>query len=417
MAFLSLLDDRMKPKGSRDPLGFELIWSKLGRNVIGNLTTITGSSENFATAILGFHWANEIAGDVKGNSRVKRVRDIFLRFEQIAAYMRKHGNSDSVMGVNRVSKRLGDASLKSLKLGSSSESQILSNQVSYGLWGLYSSAMRDTKLVKGEARVPTEIGIGIAKDIEKKLDKKSFITLISQSSIRKSDIEKYSSKFMKAINSDSVQKLLLESLLMGATDEGASLQKELWEKTCDLMPEGIFDNGKKLSIALFIFNIKKQGVSMQLTKALSDIEKVERTLVIMNNIFHYCRSRHDFSLEEISNDIKNQKYDFSMLCPKLENISIPRKEITIKPIKHLIDGDYIGAINSILDLNKIVMKSRGGAAWITAPKGRLDVVVKSESRSLIPNSKLQSTWHYDYFLGSYLGMARKYANQYLLVSG
>ena len=31
MAFLSLLDERLKPKGSRDPLGFEQVWTKFGR--------------------------------------------------------------------------------------------------------------------------------------------------------------------------------------------------------------------------------------------------------------------------------------------------------------------------------------------------------------------------------------------------
>ena len=60
MAFLSLLDDRAKPKGSRDPLGFELVWTHYGRQVIGNLTTVTSSLNNFAVALLGFKWANEL---------------------------------------------------------------------------------------------------------------------------------------------------------------------------------------------------------------------------------------------------------------------------------------------------------------------------------------------------------------------
>ena len=60
MAFLSLLDDRAKPKGSRDPLGFELVWSHFGRKVIGNLTTITSSIDNFAVALLGFYWVNQL---------------------------------------------------------------------------------------------------------------------------------------------------------------------------------------------------------------------------------------------------------------------------------------------------------------------------------------------------------------------
>ena len=59
MPFITLLDDRARPEGSRDPLGFELVWSYFGRKVVGNLTTITSSIENFAVALLGFHWANQ----------------------------------------------------------------------------------------------------------------------------------------------------------------------------------------------------------------------------------------------------------------------------------------------------------------------------------------------------------------------
>ena len=69
MAYLSLLDERLKPKGSRDPMGFEQVWTKFGRQVVGNLTTITNSLENFAAALLGFHWANELNQEVNENDR------------------------------------------------------------------------------------------------------------------------------------------------------------------------------------------------------------------------------------------------------------------------------------------------------------------------------------------------------------
>ena len=36
MAFLSLFDDREEPKGSRAPVGFEMIWIWFGRKFIGN---------------------------------------------------------------------------------------------------------------------------------------------------------------------------------------------------------------------------------------------------------------------------------------------------------------------------------------------------------------------------------------------
>ena len=69
MPFLSLLDDRAKPKGSRDPLGFELVWTHFGRKVVGNLTTITSSVENFTVALLGFYWVHQIHGNADKDSR------------------------------------------------------------------------------------------------------------------------------------------------------------------------------------------------------------------------------------------------------------------------------------------------------------------------------------------------------------
>ena len=82
MAFLSLLDDRAKPKGSRYPLGFELLWTHYGRKAIGNLTTIASSLENFAVAILGFHWTNELYARLTQSEKQSRVREALLRYEQ-----------------------------------------------------------------------------------------------------------------------------------------------------------------------------------------------------------------------------------------------------------------------------------------------------------------------------------------------
>jgi len=407
------MDDRMKPKGSRDPLGFELIWSKLGRNIIGNLTTITGSSENFATALLGFYWANSLVGEYEGDDRVLRVRDFFLRFEQLAAYMRKVEGSGSVMGVNRVNRRLGDDSLKKFVLGNGAEAQILSSQVSYGLWGLYSSAMRDTGLVKGEARVITDAGIKIALAIEEQLDKGVFLSLIAKENVSRSDIEKNSASLMAAISSDEVQRILLETLLQGASDERVCLQKELWSKTCQLMDRGLFSAEQPVSVALFIDSLKHEGLSPRLHKSLTDIEAVERNLVIMNNIFHFCRSKSGESISDIVTAIEKQDYDFSILDYDLAGVEFSRKESTLKPIKYLKAGNYHGAIEAIFSLNKEVMKDRGGAAWVSAPGEVLDVVVKAESTDLKTAVKVRESWDYDYFVGSYLRMAKKYAAQYI----
>jgi hypothetical protein len=88
LAFLSVLDDRAKPKGSRDPLGFELVWTHYGRRVIGNLTTVTSSLNNFAVALVGFKWANELCAHFPDGERQAKIREIFLRYEQLTGYLR-----------------------------------------------------------------------------------------------------------------------------------------------------------------------------------------------------------------------------------------------------------------------------------------------------------------------------------------
>ena len=132
MPFLSLLDDRAKPKGSRDPLGFELIWTYYGRQVIGNLTTITGSLTNFAVAILGFKWANDLHAHLPEADRQPRIRDTFLRYEQLAAYLRYLSGDTQFMGITRVQQRMRDKKSR-VSFGIGSDSQILSDQASYGL--------------------------------------------------------------------------------------------------------------------------------------------------------------------------------------------------------------------------------------------------------------------------------------------
>jgi hypothetical protein len=38
--FFTAIDPDARIKGSRDPLGFEALWTTLGREIIGNLTTV-----------------------------------------------------------------------------------------------------------------------------------------------------------------------------------------------------------------------------------------------------------------------------------------------------------------------------------------------------------------------------------------
>src|ERR1035441_2622551 len=94
--FFTLLDDSLRPRGSRDPLGSELIWSEVGRKLIANLTTVTSNLDNFIFALLGFWFASDKkkGGDAEW--------EYFERFEQVTSRARVSLEHDGVLGTRSI---------------------------------------------------------------------------------------------------------------------------------------------------------------------------------------------------------------------------------------------------------------------------------------------------------------------------
>jgi hypothetical protein len=66
----------------------------------------------------------------------------------------------------------------------------------------------------------------------------------------------------------------------------------------------------------------------------------------------------------------------------------------------LAQGDYGSLIKLLLEQNKVVMQTRGGAAWVEEENGKLHVVM-TEERGLLPDQEdLPSLWRFPYFLDS-----------------
>jgi len=402
MAFLSLLDDRAKPKGSRDPLGFELTWSYFGRRVIGNLTTITSSLDNFAVALLGFYWSNQLNESIEEQNRHKPIRDTFLRYEQLVDYIRYFGNAKDIMGITRVRQRLSDDTFK-ITLGVGANQQILSDQVSYGLWGLYSSAARDTNLVSGNDRLVTELGIEIADTIIRCLGEtaNTLLTLLqSNKPLDRKQLQALAPAFKKAIQHKDVQAPLLEALMSGR--DKARIQRELWEITQSIF-RGRQRNPK--TVPEFIDAVLAKKTSQALSQALHEIMSVERVLVAANNIFHYCRRKDGEKVGQILDELG--RYYYHYLPETLPAESFPHKEQLQSMLMAFRNSNHEQVLREVLDLNKKVMQQRSGAAWVEVVSGKtLRVRVKSEKAELRKQKALEIDWDYDYFLGSYLNIAQ-----------
>lgn len=399
MAFLSLLDDREKPRGSRDPLGFEMVWTHYGREVVGNLTTITSSISNFAVALLGFKWSNELAAHLPEHARHREIRESFLRYEQLTGYLRYLAGDTALMGITRVSRRMDEPKGR-VSFGLDTEQQILSDQASYGMWGLYSSAMRDTQLVYGDDRVLTPLGLEIASIIERKLDKDPLIKVFrSKRKASADDLAHFAKSFLAAINQKQVRDQLLHALMNGNPHK--ILQRELWNVTQKLASS----NARILGMPDFIERVRRRTKEPRLAESLGDIQQMERLLVASNNVFHYCRRKDG---EPFSNIVKelDQRYRYTHLPKALDFSQVPRGDRLREILDSFRAGKTAKVLQQILELNRIVMAQRGGAPWVEVEAGKkLRVRVPSELAELKSQGELEKDWDYDYFIGSFIQIA------------
>jgi len=398
MPFLSLLDDRAKPKGSRDPLGFELVWTHFGRKVVGNLTTITSSVENFTVALLGFYWAHQIRGNADKDSRERLIRETFLRYEQLAAYLRYQSGSKEIMGITRVHKNM-TAQVGSLAI--SLKAQILSNQASYGLWGLYSSALKDSGLAEGSDRKLTAEGMDLAATIAQGLNANEFIQLFRvDGQLSRDQCERLAPQFWQAIRKDVVRKKLTHILLRGRRNQNASVQEDLFSATENLARAGKLTGEFPQSL-----NAIQTVASPELQKCLEEIQRVERVLVAANNVFYYLLTQDHRPVSSVVEQLESQAYQYDHLPETLPQ-GMTRRNSLCEINDNLRAGNHWGAVRAVIKLNAEVMKARGGAPWVTCDGDILNVKVKSETAVLRSQRALLGDWDYDYFLGSYFRIAK-----------
>ena len=145
--FLTLEDPRAQVQGSRDPLGVQPVWSAFGRHVVTNLTTVTTSVRGFTILLLGRYYAERLIEE--GRAKEEEALSIFLRMEQIGAYARHVGHEveSDIRGIERVRKFLAEHGAR-VPVRDDSKGMILSDQKTYGLWGLYSVSARVSGLIE-----------------------------------------------------------------------------------------------------------------------------------------------------------------------------------------------------------------------------------------------------------------------------
>jgi hypothetical protein len=405
--FFTDLDESLRPKGSRDPIGLEPIWSQVGRRLVGNLTTVTRSLDNFIVTLVGFAVAantDTAAKAVEPGSAEFYLR--FERFEQIAAWARYVDDAPDVIGTRMLAERNQTRNGGVVDVGPGPAARILADQRRSGLWGLYSSALMGTKLVDSKRALKPEGHLLVKPflDYYKKLQ-----TFRRHMDDRDRTIRvKPEAINLRELLRCSGRDALAERLLR---DGGGHMQQAIYQ----FARTNAFAQVKSpqdLFAALAAYDD-----SHELQAYAKHVIELERVLVVVACAFDFLLGPQQRRLDEVAEAFAKKGWGDKEVWQAL---SLPGDDFRSKfiavwqqrvkrlyeAIGHLKAGDIPAFIRALLAFHADVMKERGGPAWVSIDAQNLMRGIIGQTGALEAPQKLLTGWNNDYFVGAFISLTR-----------
>ena len=381
MYFLSALDPNYRIKGSRDPLGFQSLWSAAGHRAVKHLSTVSSNLRDFMILCYGIHFYGE--RDPKG------FIPFFLKLEQLFAYARHiHNHETSFNGTEFVNKKVTDS-----QFHISLRDTILSNQRTYGIYGKYIRPLRDMGITTDSA---------FRKTMEEALEKThrdSVIKFVNRVlvengqrlTVNKEDLIPFS-ELLKTITSEE-KKLFREYILKVPREEHP--QNNLYEVV--QANSDIADVRFQLhQVIRSVLSCKETSESLRF--ALINISNTDKVLHPLNAVFIQLLSKSYWTIEEIKREELFQKLPSKLDYNFNDDIMLRLNEVLGLPIVDLV--------KSVVTRNEEVSKQRGNKAWIEDDKKLLKILY-GENGYKIANIDYESDFEFPYFLNNYLSLFKQ----------
>ncbi|MFP2903662.1 hypothetical protein ACLESD_01020 [Pyxidicoccus sp. 3LFB2] len=427
MLFLTEIDSRAQVKGSRDPLGFVPVWSRFGRRVVGNLTTVSNSVRGFTTLLLGYYFAEQ--AQERFGKDVGSTLDLFLKFEQLAAYCRYHASSHQdgdFRGVERVGRTLEQGT--SVEIGAEQDTQILSNQKVYGLWGLFSVPARNSGLLKQEeltledaAREHVEAVLLPALKKRGLKDPGVILDLLKRERVtvyldgRHAQLASALARTLGPKLGSEERRFYEQHLLLGGDDDATQgCQPHLAELLKGLPGDMGFGMGELLHV---VNAAGKRGWD-DLHSRLDAIHALEPLLVAATESFALLCSRDGEPFAEVAGELAEHwkgalrflrvdklESELSLIQDGYADEALARR--LLEAARAFSGGDVPQALRLLIQQNADIMKSRHAAEpWVRIERSRLKVHFADEVGALPKKSELPHIWKNTYFINSLQNVAR-----------
>lgn len=364
MYYFTQTDPDFKLKGSRDPLGFQSIWSHAGHKLIAHLSTVSTNLVDFQILCYAHYWYKSRSKDYNG------FVPFFIKLEQAFSYARKiYLNQTGFNGITVISKRVTDNKIAisenhKFLLANNNNQNILTNQRSYGIYGKYIRPFRDMKLLEYPQfneimnnSINEKGANGIEKIIDKIFSKKEF------------KIDTYSLKlFANLIGgiTKSEQDLFAERILQ--TESKIHNQDLLFE----YIQKKDRDYLKEFHLFSFIKELKGDpSLDNKVKDTLEEIENTERIVSIFNLAFTKLLNKASWGLSQLMED--NEFWD--NIRPYHNAVGYQYSEDVLNKLRDIIKLDTESKVKGLISRNQEVKSSKGNnRGWLELKDGRVTIL-------------------------------------------
>lgn len=347
MYFITERDPNYTIKGSRDPLGFQVLWQIAGRRVVPHLSTVSGAVRDFQILCIGYALKKEL------NITDQQFLPFFIRLEQLMAYTRFIYNNDpGFNGIERVKKK---ADHTTIHISNSSEHQLMSSQKAYGIWGKYIRPFTDIDITAHPDFDQVYLQKIKANPLLLKYAR-AFLTKSANESnrISRNELQQLSSLLEKPTGAE--RELLIKYLLQD-NYEGELLR--IVQQNEDYI------NG--ISLYPLIDSLCNESHNQRFCASLASIRQTERILSPLARIFRYLQTRSYWKKEDIENDTYISAW-------KLTNSDISLlQEEPVHSLAALLGQSNINLVKGLVNRNEEVAARRNSSPWMRFTNSGLEI--------------------------------------------
>ena len=413
-------DQLIKGATTRDPLGFQLVWSAQGRHIVPNLTETTNRIQGFQLLLTALKLCelyeeyrlrrpDEYRDELKNQNIAQKfsTENVFLLLEQAFAHAYYKVHQDWMLpGKRQVSAYQNDTPFISL------DRQILQSQLVNGIWGLYRGAAIRSGLVDESGYQINTILDGQLKSIESIGDrtKNYLFGLITGSLIegekslppnRNHRLHETLAGIIHRLPDKSVlyeylmmknTSLLLEDLAIFANDE-------LGQNTHD----------KRSFFKKCVRKFPDHSIHFE------NIIKCEDFIAPLENLFYWILCHPGKSLREISKilPVKLELMESAMQrFGEIDTFTGSAKERWDMYLRTLDTDHPERFVHSLIDIHTDISNSRGSSLWLTLSDTQRIILEQDPWNfdDILYNGKLPVEpgrgWQNNYYIDSLISIYR-----------